>query len=246
MDKDKIICVKDFSMTMGKFQLNHICLEIEEGEIFAILGPTGAGKTLLLESIAGIYDSEEGTVYLEGKRIREQALHQRNLGFVYQDYGLFPHMTVMKNIQFGLKMKKLGKNISKERIDELIGFLGIDHLMCRYPQNLSGGEKQRVALARALVLKPKLLLMDEPFSALDPNTKEQMYSLIQKIHKAYGCTIVFITHDFAEAQRLAGRIGIMIEGRIRGICRSHTLFQEDMEQEVREFLLTEKDWIKEA
>ncbi|WP_027400380.1 ABC transporter ATP-binding protein [Anaerovorax odorimutans] len=237
MKKNNMVCVNNFSLALGDFHLNQICLDIEEGEIFAILGPTGAGKTVLLESIAGIYEGEKGVVFLDGKRVCDSAPNKRDLAFVYQDYALFPHMTVMENIKFGLKMKKIDKNKGNERINELITLLKIEHLMNRYPANLSGGEKQRVALARALVLNPKLLLMDEPFSALDPKTKEQMYQLIKKIHEAFGCTIIFITHDFNEAQRLAFRIGILIGGSIRGVCESQALFHGNMEKDVEDFLI---------
>lgn len=237
---ENLLKINDFSLVRGQFQLNQICLEIESGEIFAILGPTGAGKTVLLESIAGIHEGLEGAIYLQGKDIKEIPHNKRNLGFVYQDYGLFPHMTVLKNIQFGLKMNKVEENVMQEKVKELSSFLGIDYLMKRYPKNLSGGEKQRVALARTLVLEPKLLLMDEPFSALDPKTKERMYQLIEEIHKTYQCTILFITHDFTEAQRLASRVGIIIDGKICGVCNSNELFLQSMGEKVEQFLFAEE------
>lgn len=232
----RIIHISHFCLRAGNFKLHDIELEVPENEIFAILGKTGSGKTLLLESVAGFYKGDSGAVYIQGLNVRDLAPENRQLGFVYQDFGLFPHLTVYENIRYGLKMRKFDGEGSAKSVRDMAQLLDIEHLFNQYPGTLSGGECQRTALARALVLNPKVLLMDEPFSALDPKTREQMYALVEKIHRNFQCTILFVTHDFSEAQRMAGRVGIMVKGELRATCRAADLFQRYADQEIEDFL----------
>lgn len=231
-----MILIKNFNLSIDKFKLNNINLLIASNDIFAILGKTGSGKTMLLESIAGFYQGDTGTVYIHGTDVVTIKPESRQIGFVYQDFGLFPHMTVYENIRYGLRMHRVDKKKCDNVINEIIQILKIEHVINQYPGTLSGGERQRTAIARVLVLNPRIILMDEPFSALDPNTREQMYELIENIHSKYGCTIVFVTHNFYEAQRIAKRIGIMVNGELRTICKAEDLFNQKDDWEITEFL----------
>ncbi|WP_286946784.1 ATP-binding cassette domain-containing protein [Acetobacterium sp. UBA5834] len=228
--------INNYSIQLGKFKLNQINLNISEKEIFAVLGRTGSGKTVLLESVAGFYRKFSGKVMIQGIPVIDVPLEKRNIGFVYQDFGLFPHMTVFDNITYGLKIRKIDKVVQKERVDKMAEILSIGHILKQYPGTLSGGERQRTALARALILNPQLLLMDEPFSSLDPATKENMYDQINKIHEVFGCTILFVTHDFNEAQRMANRIGIMVNGELKAVRKSANLFERCQDEEINQFL----------
>lgn len=233
-----IIHINNFSARIGNFKLKNIELEIYKNEIFAILGKTGSGKTLLLEAAAGFYKGASGTISINGTNVMNIPPEKRQIGFVYQDYALFPHMTVYDNIGYGLKMHKAEKIYCKNTICEIAELLCISPILTQYPQTLSGGERQRTALARALVLNPEILLMDEPFSALDPNTKNQMYKLIHEIHQKFECTILFVTHDFNEAQIMADRIGIMANGELKAIRKADELFNslENEDKEITDFL----------
>jgi ABC-type sugar transport system ATPase subunit len=230
-----VVEVTNFSLKMCDFELNDISFEIYAREIFAIVGKTGSGKTLLLEAIAGFYTGLKGCVYLNGKAVQEIPLSARRIGFVYQDYGLFPHMSVEQNISYGLKMQKRTKSEITEEVARMAETLSITHILKQYPGTLSGGEKQRTALARALILSPDLLLMDEPFSALDPVTKQTMYHELLKIHKQFQCAIVFVTHDFTEVQKLADRVGIMAGGCLKAVRAADKLFGQYEDDEINKF-----------
>lgn len=231
-----MISVEQYSVTLGDFQLKNIDLEITEGEIFALIGKTGSGKSVLLESLAGFYERYSGKVLYDGIPVSGIPLENRRIGFVYQDYCLFPHMSVLDNVEFGLRMHKVQKKKRRETALKMMERLDISHLGHRLPSTLSGGEQQRCALARALVLEPKTLFMDEPFSALDPNTKKDMHHLIREIHEQFHCTIIFVTHDFYEAAELADRVGIVIRGSLREVCTAGQLFQAHKDREVDAFL----------
>ena len=170
--------IRDMVACRGSFSLRVDALHIEPHEIFAIVGETGAGKTVLLEAIAGAFPLERGSILLDGKDIRCLPVQQRRLGIVYQDHALFPHMTVAENIGYGLRMARVPKAEAASRVDEMLDLFSIRHIADRYPGIISGGEGQRTALARALVLQPEILLLDEPFSALDPTTKKRMYETL--------------------------------------------------------------------
>lgn len=232
-----MIRMENYSVDLGDFKLKNIELEINDGEIFGILGQTGAGKSVLLESLAGFYEKHEGCVYYDDRLLDSIPLQKRRIGFVYQDYALFPHMKVRENIEFGLKMNRVGKAERRARTDEIMEKLHISHLNDRMPMTLSGGEQQRTALARALVLKPDILFMDEPFSALDPAMRKQMHQLIRKIHEDLRCTIVFVTHDYEDIARLADRAAVVLEGRLRTIVDGSGCCQEDgIDDEVSSFI----------
>ena len=231
-----MISVQQYSVRLGDFQLTDVSLEIADQEIFALIGRTGSGKSVLLESLAGFYSTYSGSVQYDGISVSGIPLEQRRIGYVYQDYCLFPHMKVIDNVEFGLRMHKVPKKQRRQTVLNMMQVLGIDHLADRKPVTLSGGEQQRCALARALVLEPKILFMDEPFSALDPNTKKEMHRLIRRIHDRFKCTIVFVTHDFQEAAELADRVGIILHGKLREVCPSKKLFQPHEDEEVNAFL----------
>ena len=221
----------------GTFKLGPIDLSVKEGEIFAILGRTGSGKTVLLETLAGFYQEQyEGDIFVFGEEGYELTPDMRNMGFVYQDAGLFPHLTVEQNIAYGLKMHKTDPKEIEEKISYITELLSITGIRKQYPATISGGEKQRTALARSLVLNPRILLLDEPFSALDPATRQKMYEEIRRIHKQFKCTIIFVTHDFAEAQNLAHRIGIMLHGQLKAVVDAEALFDNEYDDDVKEFL----------
>ncbi|MEA4970150.1 MAG: ATP-binding cassette domain-containing protein [Candidatus Pelethousia sp.] len=231
------IAVQALSVRRGDFVLGPMDFSIAQGEIFALLGKTGAGKTVLLETLAGFYDKAyHGTIRLFGENTKALPLAQRPVGFVYQDCGLFPHMTLRENIGYGLKMHGANAPDIQSKVNSLSELLSISHILEQYPAMASGGEKQRAALARALALSPKILLLDEPFTALDPATKATLYAEIRHIHQTFGCTILFVTHDFQEARQLAQRIGILLGGKLRALVKAEALFQTEYVAEVAAFL----------
>lgn len=225
-----------FCLTRGSMHIRDISFALHEREMFAILGRTGAGKTLLLESAAGFYPPESGNVLLYGTPVQDIPLTERQVGFVYQDYALFPHMTVEGNIAYGLRVRGTPRTEQEEKVRHIAVLLGINHILKNYPQTLSGGERQRVALARALVLRPRLLLLDEPFSSLDPSTRKRLYGEIESIPQKFDCAVLFVTHDFREAQTLASRIGIMANGRMLCIRSADHLFARSDDTELNTFL----------
>ena len=178
-----MIEIKNLTVDLGTFQLQDIDLKIEPGESFIILGPTGSGKTILLESIAGLYPIKSGEIWLNSKEVTKLEPEKRGIGFVYQDYALFPHLSVKGNILFGLKQMKRPKGELQSAVDWIAGLLGVSHLLERKPETLSGGERQKVALARALSISPQVLLLDEPLSALDPQAREEVQHELREIHR---------------------------------------------------------------
>ncbi|MCC7573230.1 MAG: ABC transporter ATP-binding protein [Candidatus Methanofastidiosum sp.] len=237
-----MIHVENLSNNWGDFTLKNISLDIKESEYFVILGPTGAGKTLLLEIIAGLYFPKEGRVMINGSDVTFTSPENRGLGFVYQDYALFPHLNVKKNIEYGLKLRKVPEEKREEKISELVKMLKINHLLHRNTETLSGGEKQKVALARALAINPKIILMDEPFSALDENTKSKLISDMKELHKTEGITFVHVTHSQEEAILLADRIGIMMKGTIVQVGNPDEIFYKPVTKEIAQFVKIENIW----
>lgn len=201
--------------------LRGIDLSVEPGELLALLGPSGSGKTTLLKIIAGLEWPDAGQLQVEGQDWLALAARDRRIGFVFQHYALFPHMTVRDNIGFGLSVQPRGQRPTRAQIaaraDELMAFLQIDHLADRFPGQLSGGQRQRVALGRALAIKPRVLLLDEPFGALDAAIRRDLRRWLRGVHEATGSTTIFVTHDQEEAFELADRVVVMGEGRIEQI-----------------------------
>lgn len=231
-----MIKLNNVCITLGNFSLNNVNLEIANGEYFTILGPTGTGKTVILEMISGLYNPESGQIFIENVDASSIPPEKRGIGFVYQDYALFPHLNIFKNIAFGLQLRKETPEIITRNVQELAELLNITHLLNRYPGTLSGGEQQRVALARALVLKPKIMLMDEPLSALDPNTKKVLCLELKRIHERYKCTIVHVTHDFEEARFLANKVGIILNGKVKQVGPPSDVFLNPQDLDVANFL----------
>ena len=219
-----------------EFSLENINLNIKKGEYFVILGPTGSGKTLLLELIAGFYLPEAGFIKINGEDVTRLPPEERGLGFVYQDYSLFPHLSVRKNIEFGLKVKRMGKEEMSRQSDKMMDLLGISHLEDRYPRTLSGGEQQKTAIARALIMKPSILLLDEPLSALDARTKAVLQEELRDIHRSSDITIIHVTHDQTEAMMLAEKIGVMMNGRIMQEGTVSEIFNTPLNKEVAGFV----------
>ncbi|MDY6912124.1 MAG: ABC transporter ATP-binding protein [Chloroflexota bacterium] len=230
-----MISIKSLCVDLGDFVLQDATLDIQQGEYFIILGPTGAGKTVLLETIAGLYSSKSGEVWLDGRDITRLEPEKRGLGFVYQDHVLFPHLSVRDNIVFGLKQQRKSKGEVTNAANWAIELLGISHLLKRKPDTLSGGEKQKVALARALVVQPKALLLDEPLSALDPETKESVQRELRVIHDRLDLTIIHVTHDFEEAVSLGDRIAVIGEGRIVQVGTPEEIFHQPNSEFVARF-----------
>ena len=202
------------SKKWGEFAVYDVCLECTEGEYFVIMGPTGAGKTLLLQLIAGVFHPDEGRILLGGRDVTFLPPEKRAVGYVPQNYALFPHLNVFDNIAYGLKVKGCARLEIEETVRELAEHLGITSLLHRDVKTLSGGEQQRVALARALAVNPSVLLLDEPLSALDSKTRETLQEYLRKINREFKVTIVHVTHDFLEAMSLADRMAVMDRGRI--------------------------------
>lgn len=232
-----MIIIRDLQKDWKEFSLKDINLEIKEGEYFVILGPTGAGKTLLLETIAGFHIPDGGEIWISGLKVTELAPENRRIGFIYQDYSLFPHFTVEENIEFGLKLRKsssLEKN--NKRVKEIMDWLSISHLAHRYPATLSGGEKQKVAIARAIAIEPSILLLDEPLAALDQRTRDYMREELKRVKEKFEITMVHVTHDRTEAMVLADRIAVMFNGKIMQVGTPYEIFNKPLSEEIANFV----------
>jgi molybdopterin-binding protein len=232
-----VIEVRDLWVDLGDFVLRGANLDIAAGEYFVILGPTGAGKTVLLESMAGLYPLKRGRIWLGGQEVTGLQPEKRGISIVYQDQMLFPHLTVRDNITFGLKIRKSSPLELEQTLVWLSELLGIDHLLERKPDTLSGGEKQKIALARALSVRPKLLLLDEPLSALDPSSREVLQRELRQIHEQYRVTTVHVTHDFEEAIALADRVAVIGDGSIQQIGTPEQIFRQPSSEFVARFAM---------
>jgi molybdate transport system ATP-binding protein/molybdate/tungstate transport system ATP-binding protein len=230
--------IKNLSIDLGEFKLKEINLEINENEYFVILGPTGAGKTILLESIAGIYSIDEGFIFLNNRDITNMSPKDRNIGIVYQDFMLFPHLKIEKNIGFGLKIQGYSKDEIKEKVDEVLELLNITHLRERYPGTLSGGEQQKTSIARALVTEPEMLLLDEPLGSLDPPTRKELNDELRLIHRETGIKTLHVTHNYEEAMFLGDRIAILNAGEIIQIGKPMDVFDKPKSEFIANFVMT--------
>ncbi len=220
-----MIRLEGVSRSWGSFSLREISLRVKAGEYFVIVGPTGSGKTLLLETIAGIYRPDSGRIFLEGREVTDLPPERRRVGFVYQEHCLFPHLTVRENIAYGLRYQRKGRAEMRRRVDGLVELLKLHQIADRpSPEGLSGGERQKVALARALAVDPAVLLLDEPLAAMDYSSREQVMETLQEINRGLGVTVVHVTHQYSEAGALADRIGVMRGGRLLQTGTVHEVF----------------------
>jgi molybdate/tungstate transport system ATP-binding protein len=231
-----VIRIKNLSFNLGRFALKEINLEVWKNEFFVILGHSGAGKTVFLECVAGIHQPEQGEIWINGQNVSRLRPEQRYLGYVPQDYVLFPFLNVRENIIFGLKRRGLGGAEIKQRLYRLADLLGIANLLERDVISLSGGEKQRAALARALAPQPRILLLDEPLSSLDVQTAKHLRLSLKRIHNELGITTVHITHNHAEAWELGDRIAIMDNGGIAQVGRARDIFFSPQNDIVSNFI----------
>lgn len=231
-----MIEIRELTIRLPSFCIEKVCLRIPEGAFFIILGPTGAGKTLLIESIAGIVKPTAGSIAINGKNVTHLPPEKRHVGIVYQDYALFPHLSVLQNIRYGLRYRSEKKHASQKWVEDLMRRMGIEHLRKRSVKNLSGGECQRVALARALAANPSVLLLDEPLSALDPAYREEIQNLLRDIHAAFNTTIMMVTHDFREARYLGQHVAIIRNGRIEQEGATESVFESPATPFVHNFL----------
>lgn len=231
-----MIELSDLSIRLPDFDVDRVSLAIDAGEFFVILGPTGAGKSLILEAIAGLVPVTSGTIRLHGKEITHLPPEKRDLAIVYQDGALFPHLTVEENIAFGLRYTQKKVTHPRRHVHDLMDRLGIGHLQKKHPATLSGGEKQRAALARALAVTPQLLLLDEPLSALDPATRNDIAALLRDLHRETQMTCLMVTHDFAEARHLGHAMAVIRNGRIEQTGPVPTLFHHPATPFVARFL----------
>ena len=219
--------------------LDGLSFDIQEGEFFVLVGPSGSGKTTTLKLINRLIEQTDGDIYFEDKRLKDYDLRELRLktGYVLQQIALFPNLTVAENIALIPEMKNFDKKEIKEKTEDLLKKVGLDpkHYMNRLPKELSGGEKQRVGILRAIIANPKILLMDEPFSALDPLSKVQLQDLIKTLHNEYKMTTVFVTHDMDEAMKLADRICVLKEGKIVQIATPEVLKENPADDLVLEF-----------
>lgn len=220
----KTLVVKDFS------------LDVKQGEFVTLLGPSGSGKTTVLTILAGFENATSGTITVNGHPITKTAPNKRNIGMVFQNYALFPHMTVYENLAYPLSVRKFSKAKIKERVTEYLQLIELSSFANRYPAHLSGGQRQRVALARALIFEPTLVLMDEPLGALDKKLREQMQFEITRLHKQLGCTVIYVTHDQVEALTMSDRIAVFNQGVVQQYATPDDLYERPANAFVADFI----------
>lgn len=204
--------------------VDDVTLTIEKGELFFLLGPSGCGKTTLLRMVAGFYTPESGTVRFDDRDMTRVPPHKRNTGMVFQNYALWPHMTVAENVSYGLEVRGLSKSERNDRVEESLRTVRMDQYAARKPNQLSGGQQQRIALARALVIEPDAVLLDEPLSNLDAKLRLEMRDEIRRIHETIGVTMLYVTHDQTEALSMADRLAVMQDGKVRQVGPPRTVY----------------------
>ena len=222
--------------------LKNINLKINEGELVTLLGKSGCGKSTILKLIAGLMNPDTGDILFDEKSVLKLKTQDRNAVIVFQDYSLFPHMNVFENIEFGLKINKVDKKVRKNKVLELINLVKLKGLENKYPSELSGGQQQRVAIARAISINPKILLLDEPFSSLDINLRNEMRKFILKIQKDLGITTILVTHDKEEALMMSDKIAVMINGEIVQVDTPKNLYEKPVSKEIAN-LLGERNFV---
>jgi len=238
------VTIRDLSKRFGSVAaLREISLEIESKELFFLLGPSGCGKTTLLRLIAGFYQADGGEICFGGRLMNPVPPHQRNTGMVFQNYALWPHMTVAENVAYGLEVRGFGAEERKKRVQEALAIVQMEAYASRTPNQLSGGQQQRVALARALVIRPDVLLLDEPLSNLDAKLRLEMREEIRRIHAQTQITTIYVTHDQKEALSLAGRMAVLREGRIEQIGTPREVYRQPRNRFVADFM-GETNWLE--
>lgn len=233
--------VKDISKTFGSFKaLDRVDLKIDTGELMALLGPSGSGKTTLLRIIAGLETADSGEILFHGEDAREKRTKDRHVGFVFQHYALFRHMTVFENVAFGLRVKpkalRPAENQIREKVFELLKLVQLEWVASRYPSQLSGGQRQRIALARALAIQPKVLLLDEPFGSLDAQVRKELRQWLRRFHDDLHITTLFVTHDQEEALEVADKIVVMNKGKIEQVGTPEEVYHNPASVFVLNFL----------
>jgi ABC-type sugar transport system ATPase subunit len=226
--------LKNINKKLGSFALTEINLEIQEGEYFVLLGRSGSGKTQLLELVAGLTTPDSGEIWIENRDVTFLRIQERRVGMVFQDFAVFPNMTVFGNIAYPLHSKKLGKKEISHKVTEIAEEMNITGLLGRFTQNLSGGELQRVALARTLVNSPRLLLLDEPMASIDASLKDDIRRTLRQLHKK-GLTIIHVTHDFREAISLASKVGVIHNGHIIQVGTPESVFSRPVNKFVARY-----------
>lgn len=231
------ILIEDLTKSFGKLSiLDHINLEIKTGSLIALLGPSGSGKSTLLKLIAGLESPDSGRIWLTGKNSNLLSIQERQIGFVFQNYALFKHLTVFQNIAYGLEIQGANKIQVIHKVQDLLQLIQLENFADRYPSQLSGGQKQRIALARALAIEPKVLLLDEPFGALDIQVRKDLRSWLKRLHEEVSVTTLFVTHDQQEAMELAHEIIILKEGRVEQVGSPRELYDQPLTDFVYRFL----------
>lgn len=237
MSSTPAVSIKDVKKLYGTFTaLKRINLEIADNEFFTLLGPSGCGKTTLLRLIAGFEDASAGALFLYGQEIEDLPPHKRPINTVFQSYALFPHMSVAQNIGFGLKMLGWPEEQIQERIVEMVSMVRLDEFVERKPSQLSGGQQQRVALARAMAPRPKVLLLDEPLSALDLKLRQQMRSELKQLQRDTGITFIFVTHDQEEALSMSDRIAVMSAGEVQQVGTPDEIYESPANRFIANFI----------
>ena len=235
------ILIEDLTKLFDKsLILDRINLEIKTGNLIALLGPSGSGKSTLLKLIAGLDYPDMGRIWLTGKNTSFLSIQERQIGFVFQNYALFKHLTVFQNIAYGLNIQRANKIQANYRVQELLKLTQLENFADRYPAQLSGGQKQRIALARALAVEPKVLLLDEPFGALDFQVRKDLRNWLKKLHKEVSMTTLFVTHDQEEAMELAHEIIILKNGRIEQVGSPNEIYDQPLTDFVYKFLSLRK------
>jgi len=237
--QDPIIQIKNINVSYGtNHVLKDVNLTIHNKDFYTFLGPSGCGKTTLLRLIAGFEKSQSGELYIAGQEVSNSNPWERDVGMVFQNYALWPHMTVYKNVSFGLEEKKIPKDEIDQRVKEILALVDLQDLSKRYPYQLSGGQQQRVALARTLVVKPKVLLLDEPLSNLDAKLRVQMRKELLDLHNQLGITTIFVTHDQEEANAMSTNLAIFNEGVVQQMGKPVDLYNNPANTFVANFLGT--------
>jgi ABC-type Fe3+/spermidine/putrescine transport system ATPase subunit len=216
--------------------LADVWLRVYRGEFMTLLGPSGCGKTTLLNLVAGFFSPDGGEILIDGAVVTEVPTFQREIGIVFQNYALFPHMTVADNVAYGLRARGIARDEIARRLAESLAIMKLTGLEDRKPRQLSGGQQQRVALARALVIRPRVLLLDEPFSALDKHLRTSMQVEIKEIQRELGVTTIFVTHDQSEALSLSDRVAVIFEGRIRQLDAPHQIYRRPVDRAIASFI----------